>query len=127
MIAIVRDLVNKHFGRGNYLTKIFNKNTLKISYSCLPNLKAKINAHNKSLLNKVASDSGQKECNCQRSRECPLQGNCVVKDVVYKAVIRTPNQEEGEGHTYLGLASGLVKLRISNHYRSFNNPALRSG
>ena len=57
----------------------------------------------------------------------PTSGKLRKKDVVYKAEIRTPNQEEGEGHTYLGLASGLVKLRISNHYRSFNNPALRSG
>ena len=35
---LFRDLVDKHFGRGNYLSKIFNKNTLKISYSCLSNI-----------------------------------------------------------------------------------------
>ena len=46
---LFRDLVDKHFGRGNYLSKIFNKNTLKISYSCLPNIKSKINFHNKCL------------------------------------------------------------------------------
>ena len=90
----------------------------------MPNLKAKINAHNKSLLNKVASDSGQKECNCQRSRECPLQGNCVVKDVVYKAVIRTPNQEEGEGHTYLGLASGFGQPDYFKPLQELQQPSI---
>ena len=51
----------------------------------------------------------------------------MVENAVYKAVVTTPNQDEGGGHIYLGLASGLVKLRVSNHYRSFTNPGLRSG
>ena len=35
-------LLNKHFSPGHKLYKIFNKNTVKLSYSCMPNLKAKI-------------------------------------------------------------------------------------
>ena len=35
-------LLNKHFPPSHKLYKIFNKNTLKLSYSCMPNLKAKI-------------------------------------------------------------------------------------
>ena len=40
-------LLNKHFPAGHKLYKIFNKNTLKFSYSSMPNLKAKIDGHNK--------------------------------------------------------------------------------
>ena len=32
-----------------YVHKIFNRNTVKISYSCMPNLKQNINGHNKSI------------------------------------------------------------------------------
>ena len=40
-------LLNKHFPAGHKLYKIFNKNTLKLSYSCMRNLKAKIDGYNK--------------------------------------------------------------------------------
>ena len=42
-------LLIKHFPPGHKLYKIFNKNTLKLSYSCMPNLKAKIDGHNKKI------------------------------------------------------------------------------
>ena len=35
-------LLNKHFPQRHELHKIFNKNFLRFSYSCIPNLKAKI-------------------------------------------------------------------------------------
>ena len=44
---IFRNLVSKHFNRDHRYYKIFNKNTIKISYSCLPNVKAVINTHNR--------------------------------------------------------------------------------
>ena len=40
-LSIVKD----SFPKGHPLKKIFNKNTLKISYSCMPNLQSKISAH----------------------------------------------------------------------------------
>ena len=35
---IFRELIDKHFSSGNDLSKLFNKNKLKISYKCLPNI-----------------------------------------------------------------------------------------
>ena len=35
--------------------KIFNRNTIKISYSRMPNIKSKISAHNTKTLNKPES------------------------------------------------------------------------
>ena len=43
-------LIKKHFPKEHKFHKIFNKNTLKLSYSCMPNIKTKINAHNRNIL-----------------------------------------------------------------------------
>ena len=44
-LSIVKDC----FKQNHPLRKIFNKNILKISYSCMPNLEAKITNHNKAI------------------------------------------------------------------------------
>ena len=43
-------LVDKHFQPRHKFRKIFNRNTLKVSYSTMPNVKAIINGHNKKVL-----------------------------------------------------------------------------
>ena len=43
-------------------SKIFNKNTVKVSNSCMPNLASIIKVHN----NEVSSTCSQKPCNCQK-------------------------------------------------------------
>ena len=58
-------------------------------------------------------------CNCQSSRACPLDGNCQVSTVVYEANVKVDGEEPG--HTYIGICDPLVKERIRNHYKSFNN------
>ena len=40
-------LINKHFPPNHKFVKIFNKNTINFSYSCMPNMRSKINGHNK--------------------------------------------------------------------------------
>ena len=39
-------LVDTHFPKGNKLHKIFNRNTVKVSYSCMSNVKSIITSHN---------------------------------------------------------------------------------
>ena len=43
-------LVDKHFPKDHKLRKIFNRNTIKISYSCMNNTKQIIDNHNKHIL-----------------------------------------------------------------------------
>ena len=43
-------LIKKHFPKDHKLRKIFNKSTLKLSYSSMPNVKTKINAGNRDIL-----------------------------------------------------------------------------
>ena len=45
-------LIDKHFKQDNILHKIFNRKTLKISYSCTKNISQIINGHNNELINK---------------------------------------------------------------------------
>ena len=43
-------LIDKHFPPHHKLHKLFNRNNVKISYSCLPNIKSIINAQNRKIL-----------------------------------------------------------------------------
>ena len=43
-------LMDKHFGKSNQ-NKYFNRKTIKLSYSCMPNMEAVISGHNRKLLN----------------------------------------------------------------------------
>ena len=47
--------------------------------------------------------------------ECPLNGNCLIKGVVYRAEVNTEN----ETFTYTGLTNRTFKERFYKHRRSF--------
>ena len=64
-------LINKHFLPTHKYRKIFNRNTIKISYSCMPNIKSKISTHNYKILNKPVNQNAQK-CNYINKNNCPL-------------------------------------------------------
>ena len=51
--------------------KLFNRNNIKISYSCMPNMASVIPNHNTSLL-KDPTPTYIKGCSCQQKTECPL-------------------------------------------------------
>ena len=61
-------LIKKHFPKKHKFHKIFNRNTLKLSYSCMPNIKTKINAHNRVILQNTRSKNA-KSCNCQQKQK----------------------------------------------------------
>ena len=84
-------LINKHFPRHHKFYKLFNKNNVKVSYSCMPNMKNIINTHNKKIIN-PPKDNIARTCNCIRKHQCPLNEKCLTKNVIYKASI-TPNEE----------------------------------
>ena len=71
-------LILKHIPPNNKFHNLFNKNNVKISYSCLPNIGSIINSHNKRIL--TTNDSNDtSNCNCRQKNTCPLNGNCIVK------------------------------------------------
>ena len=78
-------LITKHFPRSHKLHKIFNRNTVKVSYSCMNNMSKIIKGHNKKVTSKPRDQ--RPKCNCRKKAECPMEGNCLVNDVVYKCDI----------------------------------------
>ena len=85
-------LLSKHFPPNNRYHKIFNKQNVKLSYSCMPNMGSIIAQHNKQVLDRLSSaDTETPPCNCRNKRDCPLEGKCRTKCVIYKASVCTPN------------------------------------
>ena len=113
--------VDECFPPNHCLYKIFKRNTLKLSYSCMPNVHQIITAHNKTILDKQikASENPTKECNCRYKESCPLQGKCLTESVVYQATVTRKDNQQKE--TYVGLTEGPFKTRYNNHTSSFRN------
>ena len=65
-------LVEKHFPKDHRLHKIFNKNTIKVSYSCTQNMANIIKSHNNRTL-KPRNKNTHENCNCNTKEQCPLQ------------------------------------------------------
>ena len=69
------NIIKNEFGPRHQLRKIFNKNTLKIVYSCMDNMKNHRERHNKLMLNNSETSASRKhECNCRDPNQCPLEG-----------------------------------------------------
>ena len=73
------NLLHQHFPKSNKLHAIFNRNTVKVSYSCTQNMSSMIKSHNKKVTNKDVKES--KSCNCRVKSKCPLNGQCQVTDI----------------------------------------------
>lgn len=113
-------LIDRCFPANHKLRKIFNRNTIKLSYSCMPNLKQIIDGHNKNILKKADQPQQTqvpKSCNCRDKANCPLKGECLVKEIVYQAKVATSDNIE----TYVGLTATEFKTRWRNHQQSFTN------
>ena len=110
-------LVKKHFPEGHRLHKIFNKNTLKVSYSCMESIGKIIKSHNAKVRKGIQQPV---PCNCQTNRICPLNGECRSENSVYQAEVLIP-QEEDRSQFYIGISEPETKLRIGNHRKSFND------
>ena len=52
----------------------------------MPNIKTKINAHNREILRNTPSKN-TKHCNCQQKENCPMNGACLKESSVYYATI----------------------------------------
>ena len=116
-------LLFKHFPPNNRYHKIFKKQNVKLSYSCMPNMGSIIAQHNKQVLNRLSSaDTETPPCNCRNKRDCPLEGKCHTKCVIYMASVCTPN---GKTMSYYGCCETNFKTRYYNHKQSFKASSKR--
>ena len=85
-------ILSKNCRKTNPLSKIFNKNTVEIKYSCTRNVKPRISGHNK---------------------------KCSTQQIVYQADVT--NDTDDTYKYYLGLAELSLKDRYRNNILFFNN------
>ena len=112
-------LIDKHF-KNSPLGRYFNRRTVKVSYSCLPNIGSIISGHNRKIISQhnQTQASQQQKCNCRNGpQSCPLQANCLQSSIIYKAKVETNNVES----VYIGQAGNTFKERYGNHTSSFRN------
>ena len=112
-------VIDKHFPKDKRLSKIFNRNTIKVSYSCLPNVKQTISNNNHRLLQQhrmKKSTQDSKLCNCRQKSSFSLDGKCLTKCIEYKATVTetTSNNQE----TYMALTENEFKTRFNLHKSS---------
>ena len=121
---IFLELLDLHFPPGHVLRSVMNRNCVKISYRCLPNMGSHISRHNSKILRE--EDKNQEKpppkCNCQISKkdQCPIPGACNQKGVIYQAKVTSQGGKNTQ--TYVGLAKDF-KARYSKHKTSLENPS----
>ncbi len=110
-------LVDKHF-KNTPLHKYFNRSTVKVSYCCMPNIKAIIAGHNKHILRKSdTATNPTRQCNCRGGQNaCPVDGQCLTESLIYKAEVTNTTKPA----TYIGNTSNTFKTRFTGHKQSFN-------
>ena len=110
---ILFKLLNKHFPSAYKFYKIFNKNTVNLSYSSIKKMASLIATHNRFILNPIDQVYG---CHCRVRNDCPLQHKCLTPAIVYQATF-TNNKDDIE-KIYYGLCETAFKERHQNHSSS---------
>ena len=72
-------------------------------------MKNLIKQHNSKILSEAKTHQ-EKSCNCRNKSNCPLNGNCQVKTIVYKATVTTQDNYR----IYYGTSEGEFKTRYNN-------------
>ena len=97
------------------MSKIFNKNTVKLSYSCGRNISSKISSNNQRTINPPATNYG---CNCRNSSNCPLDNKCLTPSIVYRAILSAIHKPD---KNCFGISETPFKDRYNNHSRYFRH------
>ena len=107
-------LLHKHFPKTHKFYKIFNRNTVKLSYSSMHKMASIITSHNKTILRSNIQDYG---CNCRKKNECPIQNKCLIPNIIYGATV-TNNTDIVQKKIYFELFETSFKERYRNHTSS---------
>ena len=111
-------ILDSCFPVGHELRQVINRNTVKISYSTMPNMGQQLKQHNAKVLKGEQQPTGG--CNGHRGgRQCPIPGNCLAEGVVYTAEVT--DSTTGKKETYTGLTDGKIRDRIAKHEGNCRN------
>ena len=75
--------------------------------------------HTDTLNSERLNKDDEKLCNCRQRENCPTEGKCLTKSVVYKAEVTTT--DDNAKQTYIGVTANDFKTRYRNHLKSLRN------
>ena len=119
-------LVEKHFKRGTKIGGRFNRNTLKLSYSCLPNMGAKLRHHNNKVLGTKQAWSEPESgvsCNCRDKTLCKVENKCKLPGALYSGLVVAEGKPD---MLYYGVASNNFKERLKIHESDLRTGKVRT-
>ena len=108
-------LLKQCFPKSNRLQMRFNKNTVKVSYTCMNYMPSIISSHNKRLLIPGTTKYGW---NCRKRQNCTMQNQCLTPNLIYRAYVEN-NANKGT-KIYFGLVETSFKERFRNRNKDFN-------
>ena len=108
-------LLKRHFPKRHKMSKIFNKNTVKLSYSCCRNISSKTSSNNRRIIN---PPSNNYVCNCRNRSSCPLDNKCLTPSTVYRAIVLTIHKPDKK---YFGISETPFKDRYNNYTKDFRH------
>ena len=110
---VVNNFISKHFPKQHKYHSLFNKNNVKVSCSCMDNMKSIINKHNKKVTNadNDTNADNQVQCNCRNKDQCPLDNKCLTSSIIYNAQVTTNSATKN----YIGLTERTFKQTFSQH------------
>ena len=114
-------LLDKHFPPKHKFYPILNRNCVKISYSCMPNMAFIIKSYNAKLMKSASGNSiphtREAICNCRNKDHWPLNRNYTKSCIVYQTTITSGKQS----NVYFGSCSTTFTARFNNHTSSFRH------
>ena len=99
-----------------------NRHTVRISYSCTGNMESFLDKHNKIILKKHTNRLNKDDarlCNCRQRVNCPTDGKCLTRSVVYKAEVTSTDDKTTQ--TYIGVTATDFKTRYRKHLKPLHN------
>ena len=89
----------------------------------MPNVRAIIEGKKKQEILRNSEDPiTEKKCSCPKNATCPLGGECLANNIVYRATVTCGNTVE----TCVGLTATSFKSRYANHKISFKIESKRT-
>ena len=113
----------KHFPNNRKYHKIFNKNNVKNSYSCIANIKSIVNMHNKDVIEE--KETRAVNCKCINKPDYHLSNQFQITSIIYETKIPS-NFRKYHEKLYHGSSEGSFKQRHGNLKKSFNHENRRT-
>ena len=89
----------------------------------MPNIANIIKAHNQKTLSQPTESNQTRSCNCRKPEMCPLDGQCLTDNLVYKATVKADNRPE---KIYIGMTGNTFKTRFNGHKVSLKHKSHRN-